>query len=180
MNNTTHYRAIFLTFVLLIMALPLHAALPSSGEWPATNITTDETVNLTGNVVITGCIYIPANVTLTIRGAGQTITPCYNHKATMNWGDNLISFQVEGSLIIEGSAGAPIKIIGPNTASFGYDGSGNDVAFDGLVNSDYQYSNTSVDDGANYSSTVIVQCDYSSSNITLRYVDFKNIMHYAS
>ena len=179
MKRMGKIRAILLTCALFITSLTV-SALPTEGEWEATTISGNETVTLTGNVVIKGCITIPSGASLTIKGVGQTITPLYNDKRTMTILDeNITSFVVNGNLTIEGTDGSHIKIIGPNTASFGYDGSGNDVSFDGLVNSDYQYNNIHADDGANYSSNVIRQMG-TSSNLTLRYVDFSNIMHYAS
>ena len=48
--------------------------LSSSGTWGTTTVSS-QTVNLDGDVTITGQITIPKDVTLTINGNGQTITP---------------------------------------------------------------------------------------------------------
>ena len=50
-------RAILLTCALFITPLTV-SALPTEGTWSATEISADETVNLTGDVTITGLIRV--------------------------------------------------------------------------------------------------------------------------
>ena len=90
--------------------------LPSSGTWGTTTVSS-QTVNLDGDVTITGQITIPKDVTLTINGNGQTITP-YTLVNPKDENDKNIqgpvSFQVLGKLVMTGTSANPIVIDGGN------------------------------------------------------------------
>lgn len=74
MNCKILFQAFLFACALFITPFHLRAALPSEGVWSATTITANETVNLTGDVTITGLIRVSTG-TLTINNtSGKTVT----------------------------------------------------------------------------------------------------------
>ena len=66
MKRMGKIRAILLTCALFITSLTV-SALPTEGTWSATTISADETVNLTGDVTVSGTIIIENGGKLTIN-----------------------------------------------------------------------------------------------------------------
>ncbi|MGM9832712.1 MAG: hypothetical protein ACI31A_03380 [Candidatus Limisoma sp.] len=94
-----------LACALFVIPFPV-SALSTSGEWTATTITGDETVNLTGDVTVTGAISINSGGKLTINNyTGRTlrITP----NATM---PNVFRVNSGGKLVINGNASGSSSI----------------------------------------------------------------------
>lgn len=153
MNKNMILRAIMLVLASHLLALHLHAALPTSGEWPATTITADETVNLTGDVSVSGTITINNGIKLTINnntGSTIRITPT----ATM---DNLFSVNVGGELVINGNAS------GSSTINY------NGIIIDGgasLTWNNYQLNGTT---------SFIRHAIYSLGNFDIKNVTIQNI-----
>lgn len=98
MTNRVFF-VLLLACVLFAVPIPINA-LSTSGEWTATTITNSETVNLTGDVTVSGTITINSGCKLTINNdTGRTlrITPT----AKM---DYLFSVNSGGELVINGNA----------------------------------------------------------------------------
>ncbi|MGN1237769.1 MAG: hypothetical protein ACI4UW_02450, partial [Muribaculaceae bacterium] len=146
-------RAIMLVLASHLLAQHLNAALPTAGEWPATTITGNEIVNLTGDVTVSGTISINNGGKLTINnntGSTIRITPT----ATM---DNLFSVNVGGELVINGNAS------GSSTINY------NGIIIDGgasLTWNDYQLNGTT---------SFISHAIYSSGNFDIKNVTIQNI-----
>ena len=99
MKRMGKIRAILLTCALFITPLTV-SALPTEGEWSATEISADETVNLTGDVKISGTISINNGCTLTINNAtGRTLSITPTAKM-----DDLFMVNSGGKLVINGNA----------------------------------------------------------------------------
>lgn len=153
MNRNMILRAIMLVLASHLLAQHLNAALPTSGEWPATTITADETVNLTGDVSVSGTITINNGIKLTINnntGSTIRITPT----ATM---DNLFSVNVGGELVINGNAS------GSSTINY------NGIIIDGgasLTWNNYQLNGTT---------SFIRHAIYSLGNFDIKNVTIQNI-----
>ena len=105
MKRMGKIRAILLTCALFITPLTV-SALPTEGEWSATEISADETVNLTGDVKISGTISINSGCTLTINNA-TGITLSITPTATM---DDLFMVNSGGKLVINGNASGSSEI----------------------------------------------------------------------
>lgn len=136
-----------------LLAQHLNAALPTAGEWPATTITGNEIVNLTGDVTVSGTISINNGGKLTINNnTGRTvrITPT----ALM---DDLFKVYGGGELVINGNAS------GSSTINY------NGIIIDGgasLTWNDYSL------DG---STGLIRRAVYSSGNFDIKNVTIQNI-----
>ena len=153
MNRNMILRAIMLVLASHLLAQHLNAALPTAGEWPATTITGNEIVNLTGDVTVLGTISINNGGKLTINNnTGRTvrITPT----ALM---DDLFKVYGGGELVINGNAS------GSSTINY------NGIIIDGgasLTWNDYSL------DG---STSLISRAVYSSGNFDIKNVTIQNI-----
>ena len=146
-------RAIMLVLASHLLAQHLNAALPTAGEWPATTITGNEIVNLTGDVTVSGTISINNGGKLTINNnTGRTvrITPT----ALM---DDLFKVYGGGELVINGNAS------GSSTINY------NGIIIDGgasLTWNDYQLNGTT---------SFIRHAIYSLGNFDIKNVTIQNI-----
>jgi len=96
MRNNIYKVFVILAF-LLVISHSANAALPTSGTWPATTLTSNETVALDGDVTLTGTIQVPVGDTLTINMASGTSG---NLKITR--GADVKMFMINGVLVING------------------------------------------------------------------------------
>lgn len=153
MNRNMILRAIMLVLASHLLAQHLNAALPTAGEWPATTITGNEIVNLTGDVTVSGTISINNGGKLTINNnTGRTvrITPT----ALM---DDLFKVYGGGELVINGNAS------GSSTINY------NGIIIDGgasLTWNDYQLNGTT---------SFIRHAIYSLGNFDIKNVTIQNI-----
>lgn len=113
----------FLIIFVAAVALSARAQLPSEGDWPATTISQDLTVDLTGDVNITGTISVTNGATLLIRNTGdKTVTMSISslglglrqQSATLNSGVSRLFYVSDENctLDIEGNARGRIVIDG--------------------------------------------------------------------
>lgn len=92
------------------------AQLSQSGTWNATEITTNVTVSLTGNITIKGSIDIKNGATLTINANGANRSLSYDETPINNIG--LFIIRSGGKLVINGAQNARITLDGAANFTF--------------------------------------------------------------
>lgn len=97
MQTHTFVRAILLSIASLLITMSVQATLPTEGTWPATTITTDETVNLTGDVTISGIIRLSAKLIIN-NASGKSVV------LKTKIGQQCMIINTSGSLEINGNS----------------------------------------------------------------------------
>lgn len=107
--------------------------LPSSGSWGDITISANETVNLTGDIQLDGCITIQDGATLTINNTSGKEIRIENASATARASGYMFDVKEGATLVISGNESSPIVIDG----GAGYTWNSTDYRLDGRNENKY-------------------------------------------